>query len=85
MCNEQVLKFEGQPFIDLLHLGDSISGGQVQVQVKGLGPLSFLQPPPVTRDMCPLLPTGCPVNKGITSMTITQEIPSIVPAVSYSE
>jgi hypothetical protein len=63
-------------------IGELVSGGQVQVQVKGLGPLSFLQPPAVTRDMCPLLPNGCPVNKGITSMTITQEIPSIVPAVS---
>lgn len=54
----------------------------MQVQVKGTGSLSFIKTGPVTRDICPLLPKGCPINKGLTSITITQEIPSYVPAVS---
>ena len=66
-------------------IDEFINGGQVQVQVKGLGPLSFIRPPAVTRDMCSLLLTGCPVSMGITWMTITHEIPSIVPPVSCSK
>ena len=60
-----------------------MTGGSVQVQVKGTGALSFITIPAVTRDLCPLLPTGCPVNKGMTSMTVTKEIPSIAPAVRH--
>lgn len=54
----------------------------MQVQVKGTGALSFFNPQPVTRDICPLLPTGCPIRKGLTTMTITKQIPSFAPAVS---
>ena len=61
-----------------------VTGGQVTVQVKGTGSLSFLQVPATTYDLCSLLPDGCPISRGTTSLTVTKDVPSIVPPVSYS-
>ena len=33
-------------------------------------------------DLCDVSPTGCPIPKGRTSLSITKDIPSFVPAVS---
>ena len=44
----------------------------------------FVTIPLVTKelDLCDISPIGCPIPKGRTSLSITKDIPSFVPAVS---
>lgn len=67
-----------------LYTGDEITGGKVYVRVKGRGGLSFLN---IKRekDLCDVLPDGCPVAKGDTTITteVDRKISGLAPAVSY--
>lgn len=68
-------------FTILARLGEYVTGGTVNVKVKGTGFFSIFPAKTFTSNLCPLLPSGCPVNKGLTTMTVTQEIPSYLPKV----
>ena len=65
-----------------ISVGEEINGGKVDLQIGGTGSLSFIKQSK-SYDLCTVLPDGCPINKGLNSMTVTGDIPSFVPAVSY--
>ena len=60
-----------------------MKGGTVNIEVRGTGLLSFLKKN-FSYQLCNVLPTGCPVKKGQTTITATKTLPNIIPSVSVS-
>ena len=75
---------KGGIYIGLYWLaGDQVEGGTVNIEVRGTGLLSFLKKD-FSYQLCNVLPTGCPVKKGQTTITATKTLPNLIPPVSVS-
>ena len=61
---------------------DTVTGGTVKLKVSKSGWLSFLLNIEKEVDLCDVSPIGCPIPRGRTSLSITENIPSAVPSVS---
>ena len=63
------------------HTAERVEGGAVYVQVTAAGnPFINIKK---TLDICKVIPNGCPIPKGATSLTVTKNVPPFVPPVSY--
>ena len=57
-----------------------MAGGKVDIEASGTGFLSFVKKH-YSYQLCNVLPTGCPVKKGKTTITATKTLPSSIPSV----
>lgn len=64
-------------------LGEDVNGGRVEIQAIGRGELKYYKPELISHNLCSLMPNGCPIEKGKTSISVTQGIASDVPVVSH--
>ena len=63
--------------------GDQVAGGTVNIEVSPTGLFSVIKKD-FTYQLCNVLPTGCPVKKGKTTITATKTLPSSIPSVGAS-
>ena len=62
---------------------DQVTGGTVNIDVSPTGFFSFVKKH-YSVQLCSVLPTGCPVKKGQTTITTTKTLPNSIPSVSVS-